>query len=55
LQLSIKAGLSQRRHHHQLITPNKGQGRMVLVFLLLVAAGVVIGVIVAPYVSPVMT
>jgi hypothetical protein len=28
---------------------------MVLVFLLLVAAGVVIGVIVAPYVSPVMT
>jgi FtsP/CotA-like multicopper oxidase with cupredoxin domain len=37
------------------MTPNKGQGRMVLVFLLLVAAGVVIGVIVAPYVSPVMT
>jgi hypothetical protein len=47
--------LSQRRHHHQLMTPNKGQGRMVLVFPLLVAAGVVIGVIVAPYVSPVMT
>jgi cytochrome c biogenesis protein CcdA len=42
LQLAIKAGLSQRRHHHQLMTPNKGQGRMVLVFLLLVAgAGVV--------------
>jgi hypothetical protein len=55
LQLSIKAGLSQRRHHYQLMTPNKGQGRMVLVFLLLVAAGVMIGVIVAPCVSPVMT
>jgi hypothetical protein len=37
------------------MTTGKGQGRMVLVFLLLVAAGVVIGVISAPYVSPVMT
>jgi hypothetical protein len=55
LRLVIKAGLSQRRHHHQLITPNKGQGRMVPILPLLAAAGVVIGVIVAPYVSPVMT
>jgi DNA repair photolyase len=37
------------------MTPNKGEGRMVPVFPLLAAAGVVIGVIVAPYVPPVMT
>lgn len=52
MQLAIK---TERRHHHQLMTPNRGQGRKDLVFLLLVAAGVVIGVIVAYYVSPVMT